>query len=936
MYLKIISFYSVVILVLLLCEINGTENGALCPPQSLMIPCICNSTTREISCKGSDIAIDSVFERIARFLPESDRDFEALYLNARSVSRLEANQFKGIRFRQILLGGTKLTHIHRDAFRGTHLHVKELFAFATNLSISDDHNYNLFESISLLKNLQRLVISGSNIHTIPERAFKPRDERSIQTELTDIELGLGVSASITSVGSHAFASLPSLRTLSLSNQAITYISRKAFSFDEPSNKTLAIDLTGNHLNGNSFDSQAFIDANRPIKIYFGLSSGCNRNLTFLNQTVFEPFLNDNQLNTIDMGRGCGGHVLCDCRMRWIVAGNYEQQIKNLKCGDGGQPLIDSIARLDAQKCGSGVPGMAGVGQNPMFTGSSLKPRVVGNKSRSLTADEDEDNELETDYDYSELSRADMCLTDECYEISTEMNKYLNKTLNPCDNFYDYACGRWEDSHLLEYLVQLLSNGGKEYDNFISHSSFVLSQTILSDMNRKSLVKDIASYAKYIHDVSVLFGAPASVHPSDNKTITSAIEIIKFESEIAKISEKSMGKEFQLERQFKTLDCFIPEVNWTDIFANVLQNHNMSANALNDMNVIVDMHYMIRLSKLLRKTSPTVIANYLGWRVAETMGFLVGGPQFLDHQRTFHDIQSNERTKTLWKQCLKPLKTHLPYLLTREYAKKYLTQPERHRVYEIVKSVKQSFIELMEEKQWLDNKSEFINKVSTIRENVGYPDWLFDDNQFLAFHQNLQYLLVYFIRLFMTAKDRRIYINFGSIGSFVGHEISHASMPRYNADERLLYPWNDSNINVFLSKAKCFVDQYSAYFDQSSDMNLDGMKTFEEDIGDIAGLKASFNAFNNIIKQNLNKIYNDIKLLPNFSQYTPQQLFFLSYAQKWCRYIIPSQVRHKILRGVHSPEKYRVNGALSNFGHFSKAFDCPLGSNMNPEVKCEMW
>ncbi len=60
--------------------------------------------------------------------------------------------------------------------------------------------------------------------------------------------------------------------------------------------------------------------------------------------------------------------------------------------------------------------------------------------------------------------------------------------------------------------------------------------------------------------------------------------------------------------------------------------------------------------------------------------------------------------------------------------------------------------------------------------------------------------------------------------------------------------------------------------------LDGLKTFEEDIGDIAGLKASFKAYNNDVKQNENQIDDYIKLLPIFPQYSHQQLFFLSYAQ----------------------------------------------------------
>ena len=165
-----LSFYSLFYIILSLVLIIEVKYSkcVVCPPQPFT-PCVCNTTTREISCRGADIQIDEVFTKLTEYIPENHRDFDTFYLNSRSVNRLEANQFKGIRFRTIFLGGSKLTYIHRDAFFGTHLHIKELFAFATNLSLSEDPNYNLFESISLLRNLQKLVISGSNIQQIPDR-----------------------------------------------------------------------------------------------------------------------------------------------------------------------------------------------------------------------------------------------------------------------------------------------------------------------------------------------------------------------------------------------------------------------------------------------------------------------------------------------------------------------------------------------------------------------------------------------------------------------------------------------------------------------------------------------------------------------------------------------------------------------------------------------
>jgi predicted metalloendopeptidase len=117
--------------------------------------------------------------------------------------------------------------------------------------------------------------------------------------------------------------------------------------------------------------------------------------------------------------------------------------------------------------------------------------------------------------------------------------------------------------------------------------------------------------------------------------------------------------------------------------------------------------------------------------------------FLEYQEIFHSTQSNEKTKELWKQCLNPLKSFLPMALTRKYAQKYLTQSDKLEVIEIVKSVKQSFISLVDEKEWLgDNKIDIIAKSEELLENVGYPDWIFDDNQLSDYYQNLVIIFYY--------------------------------------------------------------------------------------------------------------------------------------------------------------------------------------------------
>lgn len=92
----------------------------------------------------------------------------------------------------------------------------------------------------------------------------------------------------------------------------------------------------------------------------------------------------------------------------------------------------------------------------------------------------------------------------------------------------------------------------------------------------------------------------------------------------------------IERNLETIGCLIPEINWLQIFSNVLSSHNdkqQTNRIMNESEFIqtrasYDVHYLINLSRLLSQTDRRTIANYLGWRVVESYGFLIGGNPFI--------------------------------------------------------------------------------------------------------------------------------------------------------------------------------------------------------------------------------------------------------------------------------------------------------------------
>ncbi|XP_060594611.1 neprilysin-like, partial [Ruditapes philippinarum] len=152
-----------------------------------------------------------------------------------------------------------------------------------------------------------------------------------------------------------------------------------------------------------------------------------------------------------------------------------------------------------------------------------------------------------------------------------------------------------------------------------------------------------------------------------------------------------------------------------------------------------------------------------------------------------------------------------------------------------------------------------------------------------------------------------------------------------ANQRL---WSKEDMNEFSKRAQCFVDTISNItVPGTGGMKTNGERTLAETLADHEGLKTSYMAYMQWLKTN--RTGKDEKRLPGL-QYSPKQLFFLNSAIDQC-----SKLRRKkrisLVRYSNYPvESIRINFQMQNSKEFAEAWNCPVGSFMNPGDKCNLY
>jgi len=174
-------------------------------------------------------------------------------------------------------------------------------------------------------------------------------------------------------------------------------------------------------------------------------------------------------------------------------------------------------------------------------------------------------------------------------------------------------------------------------------------------------------------------------------------------------------------------------------------------------------------------------------------------------------------------------------------------------------------------------------------------------------------------------------NYGDTGGTIGHELTHGfddEGSQFDANGNLRNWWTKEDREKFDARTKCVEDQYAGYI-VVDDVHINSKLTLGEDVADLGGEILAYMAWQDATKgQNLQ---------PR-DGLTPEQRFFIGFAQWVCDNERPEELRVRAATDPHSPGQYRINGVVVNMPEFSKAFGCKAGQPMAkpPEKICKVW
>lgn len=467
-----------------------------------------------------------------------------------------------------------------------------------------------------------------------------------------------------------------------------------------------------------------------------------------------------------------------------------------------------------------------------------------------------------------------------------------------------------------------------------------------------------AYLSYISDMFQLTG--------DNATTAQqkANEILALETGLAKVQKSRV----EMRDPIKTYNKFslaeftklTPGLNWKDLLSTM--------EVPNADSILVNNPEFFKAADALLSAVPlNTWKAYLQWAVIKSSAGNLSSA-FVNRQFEFGKVLSGQKEITpRWQRMSGMVDGALGELIGQLYVEKYFTDAAKQRMLALVENVQETFADRISRLDWMSDstKKEALIKLHAIVNKIGFPDkWetykgvVIDRNNFYANMQsisNFKYQKMVHhmgqpvdktewgmtpptINAYYNPGNNEIAfpagilqfpffdfgaddaINYGGAAAVIGHELTHGfddQGRQYGADGNLKDWWTATDAAKFKKLANKVVAQYDKLVVNDS-IHVNGQLTLGENLADLGGLNIAYEAFKKTPEGK-----SDVKI----DGFTPDQRFFLSWAQVWRSNILPENAANLIMVDSHSPAQFRTNAPITNIDAWYKAFDVKPGDRL---------
>ncbi|OLE53758.1 MAG: hypothetical protein AUG51_11545 [Acidobacteria bacterium 13_1_20CM_3_53_8] len=421
-----------------------------------------------------------------------------------------------------------------------------------------------------------------------------------------------------------------------------------------------------------------------------------------------------------------------------------------------------------------------------------------------------------------------------------------------------------------------------------------------------------------------------------------------------------------------LSEMMPHFNWSHYMT------DMGLNGVNDLNV-AHPEFLKAVDKLLTSVPLDDIKTYMRWHLINSAAATLSST-FVQEDFNFggHFLNGTQEILPRWKRCVASTDRALGEALGALYVKKTFSPQARQRAQQMVMNLVSALREDLSSLDWMSQQTRqrAIAKLDAFIRKIGYPDhWR--DYEALRVERGAYYNNLVLARSFdvkrnltkigkpvdrtewgMTPPTVNAYynptineivfpagilqppffdpqaddaINYGGIGAVIGHEMTHGfddQGAQFDADGNLQNWWTQDDYKKFRERTDCVVKQFDDY-EVEPGLHQIGKRVVGESVADLGGLTIAYRALQKALQSKPRKTIDG---------FTPEQRFFLGYAQIWAQNIRPEAARQRVQTDPHPLGRFRVNGPLSNMPQFAQAFGCNIGDPMvrPPERRCQIW